>query len=116
MRKILLSFIAISVLLPLGVVRAGEVQSPGQLTAAQIVDKSVAAKGGLAGWRAVQSISFSGNMDAGGKGKDIVQLPFVLEMKRPRKMRVEIEFAKEKSVQVYDGVNGWKLRPCLGRN
>ena len=116
MRKIFLSFIAFSVFIPLALVWADEVQSPAQLTAAQIVDKSVAAKGGLQSWRAVQSMSFSGKMDAGGKGKDIVQLPFVMEMKRPRKMRVEIEFAKEKAVQVYDGVNGWKLRPYLGRN
>ena len=116
MRKILLSFIAVSVFMPLELMGGNDVQSPAQLTAAQIVDKSVAAKGGLQGWRAVQTISFSGKMDAGGKDKDIVQLPFVLEMKRPRKMRVEIEFAKEKAVQVYDGVNGWKLRPFLGRN
>jgi outer membrane lipoprotein-sorting protein len=38
-----------------------------------------------------------------------------MEMKRPRKMRVEIEFANDKAVQVYDGANGWKLRPFLGR-
>jgi hypothetical protein len=116
MRKLFLSFIAFSVLIPLALVRAGEVGSPAQFTAAQIVDKSVAARGGLQGWRAVQSMSFSGLMDAGGKDKDVVQLPFVLEMKRPRKLRVEIEFAKQKAIQVYDGVNGWKLRPFLGRN
>lgn len=116
MRKLFLTFILFSAFMPLLLVRAGEVDSPAQLTAAQIVDKSVAARGGLQGWRAVQAISFSGKMDAGGKGKDIVQLPFVLEMKRPRKMRVEIEFAKQKALQVYDGVNGWKVRPFLGRN
>jgi len=44
-----------------------------------------------------------------------VQLQFVLEMKRPRKMRVEIEFANDKAVQVFDGTNGWKLRPFLNR-
>jgi hypothetical protein len=35
------------------------------LTAAQIVDKHVAARGGLQGWRAVQTMSLSGKMDAG---------------------------------------------------
>jgi len=37
-------------------------------------------------------------------------------MKRPGKSRVEIEFAGKTAVQVYDGTNGWKLRPYLNRN
>ena len=44
-----------------------------------------------------------------------VVLPFVLDMKRPAKSRVEIEFAGKKAVQVYDGTQGWKLRPFLNR-
>jgi outer membrane lipoprotein-sorting protein len=35
------------------------------LTAAQIVDKHVAARGGLQAWRAVQTLSVTGTMDAG---------------------------------------------------
>ncbi len=83
------------------------------LTASQLVDKNVAAKGGLQAWRSIQTITFSGKMDAGGKSKS--QLPFVLEKKRPRKSRVELVFKNDTAVQVYDGVNGWKLRPYLGR-
>lgn len=45
-----------------------------------------------------------------------VQLPFVMEMQRPRKMRLEITFQNQTAVQVFDGVNGWKLRPFLGRD
>jgi hypothetical protein len=44
-----------------------------------------------------------------------VQLPFVMELKRPRKMRFELEFNGQTGVQVYDGANGWKLRPFLNR-
>ena len=44
-----------------------------------------------------------------------VQLPYVIELQRPRKMRLELVFKGETAVQVYDGVNGWKLRPYLGR-
>ena len=123
--------------------------SPSGLTAAQIVDKNVAARGGLQAWRSVQTISFTGKLDAGGgsvarsqryvesakksrnaklelasaKGTDKaadadkqVQLPFVLEMKRPTKSRVEVVFAGKTAVQVYDGTNGWKVRPYLNRN
>ena len=118
-----------------------------KLSAAEIVDRNVAARGGLQVWRAVQAMSWTGKMDAGGgsiersrrvaegrrmrpgkmevaDSKDAtakgeakqVQLPFVLEMKRPSKSRVEIEFAGKTAVQVYDGSNGWKVRPFLNRN
>lgn len=45
-----------------------------------------------------------------------VQVPFVLEIKRPDRSRVEIEFAGKTAVQVYDGTNGWLLRPFLNRD
>jgi hypothetical protein len=45
-----------------------------------------------------------------------VQLPFVFDMERPHKSRLEVEFAGKTAVQVYDGTNGWKLRPFLNRN
>ncbi len=119
------------------------------LTAAQIVDKHVAARGGLQAWRGLQTLSVSGKMDAGTGDsvarsievsrsrrapsrklaaqaaaapdkaeaeKQQVQLPFVMEMKRPGKSRVEIEFAGKTALQVYDGTQGWKLRPFLNRN
>jgi hypothetical protein len=119
------------------------------LTAAQIVEKHVAARGGQQAWRAVQTLSVTGKMEAGsgdsaarsarlarqGTGASAkrahaeaaagadkvaadeqVQLPFTLEMKRPGKSRLEIEFAGNTAVQVYDGVNGWKLRPYLNRS
>jgi len=111
MKKLFLSCIAFTIVMPLA--GADTRVASAQLTAVQVVDKNIAAKGGLQAWRAVQAMSFSGKMDAGGKQN--VQLPFVIEMKRPRKTRVEIEFANDKAVQVYDGANGWKLRPFLGR-
>jgi hypothetical protein len=45
-----------------------------------------------------------------------VQLPFKLARQRPNKSRLEIAFAGKTAVQVYDGTNGWKLRPFLNRN
>jgi hypothetical protein len=47
--------------------------------------------------------------------KEEAQLPFVMDMERPRKLRLEIQFAGKTAVQVYDGANGWKLRPYLNR-
>ena len=45
-----------------------------------------------------------------------VELPFTLEKERPNKSRLEIEFAGKTAVQVYDGKNGWKVRPYLNRS
>ena len=38
-----------------------------------------------------------------------------MELERPRKMRVELEFKGQKAIQVFDGAHGWKLRPFLNR-
>jgi hypothetical protein len=107
------------------------------LTAAEIVNRNVAARGGLQAWRSVQSMTFQGKLGAGGnqratlpaplpdkkaavlptdpRPKDEVQLPFVMEMQRPHKLRFELQFRGQAAVQVYDGENGWKLRPYLNR-
>src|SRR2546429_9123009 len=44
----------------------GETPSQGKLSAAAIVDKNVAARGGLQAWRAVQTMSMQGRLGAGG--------------------------------------------------
>jgi hypothetical protein len=44
-----------------------------------------------------------------------VRLPFVMELKRPRKVRVELLFSGQTALQVFDGTRGWKLRPFLNR-
>jgi hypothetical protein len=98
------------------------------LPADKVVERNVAARGGLAAWRAVTTVTWKGRMTAGAatkveveKGKLVTkqrpeaELPFVLEFKRPFKSRLELDFAGAKAVQVYDGTAGWKLRPYLGR-
>jgi hypothetical protein len=122
---------------------ADAISSQPKLSAAEIVNRNVAARGGLEAWRAVQTMSLSGKLGAGGNqratlqapttgqvpaaaGKsrqpllpprplEEVQLPFVMDLERPRKLRFELEFAGQTAVQVFDGTNGWKLRPFLGR-
>ena len=109
-----------------------------RLSAADVVDKNVAARGGLAAWRSVQTMTLSGKLGAGGNQRATLQLPtpggrngaqsilptrpveefqlpFTMDLKRPRKMRFELQFAGQTAVQVFDGANGWKLRPFLNR-
>jgi len=126
---------------------ASQVQVP-SLSAAQVLEKHIAARGGAQAWKAVQGLQLSGKIDAGtgdnnvramkiveagkkasGRGSNAevaaangpkdagtqVQLPFTLDLKRPNKMRLEILVSGKTAVQVYDGQQGWKLRPFLNR-
>ena len=112
-----------------------------QLSAADIAARNVAARGGLEAWRAVQTLSMAGKLGAGGNQRatlpmpvpggrkaaqqaipnavprtaEEVQLPFLMELARPRKMRFELQFNGQTAIQVFDGANGWKLRPFLNR-
>lgn len=81
-------------------------------TVDEIVVRNVAARGGAAAWRAVQSLRSTGSMDV-GRG---MRVPFRLEQKRPRRMRLEFDFAGATVVQTYDGSSGWTLAPHLGRS
>jgi len=150
------TFSRLSTLLPLGLAIAATLShssaqaAPASLSAGQIVDKHIAARGGLTAWRSLQTLSMSGTMEVGSGDSTArslnfaraempsahrqavspaapvspapadtpkqVQLPFTLEVKRPHKSRLELVFAGKTAVQVYDGTNGWKLRPFLNRN
>ncbi len=92
---------------------AAAAASPAALTVDEIIEKNIAARGGLKAWRDIQTITMSGKMDAGGKNN--VQLPFVMKLKRPRMSRLELQFQGKTAIQVYNGENGWKVRPFLGR-
>src|ERR1700751_260690 len=85
-----------------------------RLSAAEIVDKNVAARGGLQAWRDVQTMTLSGKLGAGGNRRatlsipnpsqpsqrssqgivlpqrpiEEVQLPFVMDLARPHKLRL----------------------------
>jgi hypothetical protein len=87
---------------------------PVPLSVDQIVERNIAARGGLAAWRSVKTLTIAGDLDAGGKPNRT--LPFVLKEKRPRKSRLEITFKDQTSLQIYDGSQGWKVRPFLNRN
>ena len=142
------SMLGILCCLPLAGAATDSKAAAANLTAVQIIEKNVAARGGLAAWRGLQTLSLSGKMEVGSGDSSVrsanfvrtdtpaarkkppvapptdkaaeppkqVQLPFTLEVMRPRKSRLELVFAGKTAVQVYDGKEGWKLRPFLNRN
>jgi hypothetical protein len=136
-KSLIVVVVCISLTLAISFAAAAEIQTGANLSAAAIVDKNVSARGGLKAWRAVHTMSFAGKMGAGGNRRatlpvaapdrrsveqvipsrpvDEAQLPFVMEMARPGKMRLELTFNGQKAIQVFDGTNGWKLRPFLNR-
>ena len=136
-KSLIVVVVCISLTLAISFAAAAEIQTAANLSAAAIVDKNVSARGGLQAWRAVHAMSFEGKMGAGGNRRatlpvaapdrrsveqvipsrpvDEAQLPFVMEMARPGKMRLELTFNGQKAIQVFDGTNGWKLRPFLNR-
>lgn len=82
------------------------------LTAAQIVEKNVQARGGLKAWQDINTMVWVGHISS--QHASVRNLPFVIEMKRPDKTRFEIMAGGQVAIRIYDGTQGWDLRP--GRN
>jgi outer membrane lipoprotein-sorting protein len=81
-------------------------------TADEIVAKALAARGGADKIKAVQSERVTGRISfpQGMEGT------FVLELKRPRKMHIEIAIEGQQVIRVYDGKSaGWLVNP-FGEN
>ncbi|MBS0579494.1 MAG: outer membrane lipoprotein-sorting protein [Proteobacteria bacterium] len=107
---------------------------PANLGAEAIVQRNLEARGGQVALQQLQTVTLSGKMDAGGNNQRYlkvpgmpppppvtdraaqVELPFTLNMKRGHKSRLELQFNGQTAVQVYDGSQGWKLRPFLNRH
>ncbi len=84
-----------------------------ELSAAEIVAKNVAARGGLDAWRRVETVVWMGRIESAHA--PVPSMQFKLEQERPNKTRLEIDALGKKSMRIFDGVRGWKLRPASGR-
>jgi hypothetical protein len=78
-------------------------------TVGDVVRRYVRARGGLARLRSVESLRLSGTMELPG-----ISAPFVIELKRPNKMRTEITVEGRTSIRAYDGRTGWAQSPLPG--
>src|SRR6516165_7920387 len=104
--------VCISLVLAVSLVAAAPV-SQSKLSADEIVQKNIAARGGLQAWRGVKTLSLQGKLGAGGNQRatlavpsanpkmlqapqrrvEEAQLPFLMELERGRKVRFELQFA-----------------------
>ncbi len=85
------------------------VMPAGELTAAQIVEKNARARGGVEAWSKIKTMAWAGHIESAAvPGRE---MPFLLEQQRPNQTRFEVMAQNQRSVRIYDGSNGWKLRP-----
>jgi outer membrane lipoprotein-sorting protein len=83
----------------------------GAQTVDEVIAKNLQARGGLDKIKSVQSARMTGTMTAGPG----MEAPFVLELKRPNKMRVEFTFQGMTGVQAFDGTTAWTHMPFMGK-
>src|SRR3974390_2880741 len=74
---------------------------PPKLSAEQIVAKNVAARGGLAAWKGVQTMVWIGHIESAHA--PVPSVLFVLQQQRPNRTRFEINALGQKTVRGFDG-------------
>lgn len=79
-------------------------------TVDEIIAKHIAAQGGLAKLKAIQSIRMTGSFETGG-----MQAGFTQVFKRPMKMRLDISVQGLTMTQAYDVDKGWQVVPFTGK-
>ena len=82
-------------------------------SAEEIVAKNVEARGGLEAWCKVETMLWSGHVLSARAPMPSMQ--FEMEQKRPNKTRLEINALGDRSVRVFDGARGFKMRSASGR-
>lgn len=80
-------------------------------TAEELIAKNLKAKGGLEKIKAVKSVRASGHMTLGPG----MEAPFVMTLKRPNEMRMEVTVQGTVGVQAFDGKNAWAFLPFMGQ-
>jgi len=102
---------ALTILFALGAAGAGgfAAQPAGDgLTADQIVERNVAARGGAEAWRNIEKMAWTGHIESVSSSAPI---PFLMLFKRPETTRFEVIAQGQHSARIFDGSKGWKLKP-----
>jgi hypothetical protein len=79
-------------------------------TAAEVIDRNVAARGGLDAWRKVETMVWLGHLERAAR--DAQRVPFVMTLKRPNLTRFELKEQFTQFTRIFDGAHGWKIRPA----
>lgn len=98
LRKVLLGLVAAALTPPLAA-----------QTVDEVIARSIEARGGLASIKAVQSVRMTATISMGP-----MEMPMVIELKRPARFRVEMTFQGSQAVQAFDGQRAWAIAPMGG--
>jgi hypothetical protein len=79
-------------------------------TVDDVVGRYLRARGGAERLRAVSSLRLTGTLELPG----VPPAPFVMELKRPARMRTEFTVEDRTGVRAYDGTSGWAQLPLPG--
>lgn len=93
---------------------AQEAAAEDTLTAEELVEKNLEAKGGRERIGAVDSARLQGTMTMQGPTGEM-SAPFAMEWKAPEMARVEFTLQGMTMVQAFDGENGWMINPFMGK-
>jgi outer membrane lipoprotein-sorting protein len=80
-------------------------------TVDDIINKSIASRGGLEKIRAIQTLRLTGHMSIGPG----MEAPLVMEMRRPNQMKMSFTLQGMTGTQAYDGKMGWMVMPFGGK-
>jgi len=90
-----------------GLVLAAVLAAPAAAqTVDEVIAKSFEARGGLDKLKAIQSIRMTGKMTMGP-----MEMPMVIEWKRPANFRADVTAQGVLAVQAYDGTTAWGISP-----
>jgi outer membrane lipoprotein-sorting protein len=102
--RLLLSLAAVALLALTAATAVAATSTP---TADEIVERYVAARGGLKKIRSVQTLRQSGSVTTGADRRALI----TRELKRPNRIRFEFTVQGVTSVFASDGQHGWKVSP-----
>lgn len=76
-----------------------------------MIERNVAACGGLQAWRKVDTMVWLGHLERAGS-KEGQQIPFAMQLKRPNLTRFELKEQFDHFTRIFNGDHGWKVRPA----
>jgi outer membrane lipoprotein-sorting protein len=89
---------------------AASAQTSSAPTVDEVINKHIAARGGLDKMKAISTVRMSGTATIGPG----IQAPVVLQLKRPGEVRMEITVQGKALVQATDGKTAWTISPFEG--
>ncbi len=83
----------------------------GAQTVDELIARNLEAKGGLERIKSVETLRMTGRTTVGPG----TEAPFVMEIKRPNRMRMDVTLRGETMTQAFDGKTGWQVAPDPGK-